>query len=95
MRRIDHESGTFGHRPYGAPQFDKKLSGMLRRHFADANFPTKHLFKDIQLMLGEGLSLGLEVSALKGCQRAVKKALDQGWVDTDYSSVYNIINPEK
>ena len=81
--------------PLYAPQFDKKLSGMLRRDFAKANFPTKHFFKDIGLMLEEGRSLGLETSALKGCHQAAKKALDQGWVDTDYSSVYNAINPEQ
>ena len=47
-----------------APQFDKKLPGMLRRDFAKATFPTKHFFKDIQLMLDEGHSLGLETSPL-------------------------------
>ena len=78
-----------------APQFDKKLPGMLRRDFVKANFPTRHFFKDIGLMLQEGHTLGLETSALTGCWRAAKKALEQGWVDTDYSSVYNVIDPEK
>jgi 3-hydroxyisobutyrate dehydrogenase-like beta-hydroxyacid dehydrogenase len=87
--RIVRESSLY------APQFDKKLPGMLRRDFVKANFPTKHFFKDIGLMLQEGHTLGLETSALRGCWRAAKKALDKGWVDTDYSSVYNVIDPEK
>lgn len=32
-----------------APTFDKKLQRMLDRDYANPNFPTKHLLKDVRL----------------------------------------------
>lgn len=32
-----------------APTYDKKLQRMLDRDYANPNFPTKHLLKDINL----------------------------------------------
>lgn len=76
-----------------APQFDKKLSRMLDRDFSSPHFTTKNLLKDVHLMIDEGRELGLDVSAMEGLRHLVQKALDQGWVETDYSSLYNAVNP--
>ncbi|MFM7714365.1 MAG: NAD(P)-dependent oxidoreductase, partial [Microcystis sp.] len=36
-----------------APTFDKKLTRMLEENYANPNFPTKHLLKDVNLFLEE------------------------------------------
>lgn len=77
-----------------APQFEKKLPRMLDRDFSNPNFSTKNLFKDVELTLAEGRNLGLETVAFKGVRNLVQKALDQGWTETDYSSLYNAVVPE-
>ena len=38
-----------------APTFDKKLQRMLDRDYANPNFPTKHLLKDIKLFTQVGM----------------------------------------
>jgi 3-hydroxyisobutyrate dehydrogenase len=75
------------------PTFDKKLTRMLDRNFDNPNFPTKHLLKDVNLIIEELQQLGLNASSLEGVRDAVKKAIEQGFTDTDYSSLYNAINP--
>lgn len=42
-----------------APTFDKKLANYLNHSFASANFPTKHLLKDITLFKQEAEKLGM------------------------------------
>ena len=76
-----------------APTFDKKLPRMLTRDFANPNFPTKHLPKDINLVLNEAKSIGLNIDGLDGVRRLVEKAIEKGFIDTDYSSLYNAVNP--
>jgi hypothetical protein len=50
---------------------------------------TKNLSKHVRLILNEGL----DVSALEGIGHLVQKTLDQGWVETDYFSIYDAVNP--
>ena len=76
-----------------ARQFDKKMDRMLARDFSEPHFPTRHLLKDIRLMLAEGKSVGLETESLEGIEKVVEKAIRMGWKDTDYSSLYNAVNP--
>lgn len=75
-----------------APTFDKKLSRMSDRSFADPNFPTKHLLKDIDLFLGEATQDGLTVSSLEGVRQVVQMAIDAGLAEADYSSLYTAVN---
>jgi 3-hydroxyisobutyrate dehydrogenase len=76
-----------------APTFDKKLKRMQGRHFADPNFPTKHLLKDMGLFVDTATGAGLETLPADSVRRMVAQAVDAGFADDDYSSLYNIIHP--
>lgn len=76
-----------------APTFDKKLDRMVNRKFADPNFPTKHLLKDMGLFVAAAEAAGLETSLAAVVGQLVQQAADQGLADSDYSSVYTVINP--
>jgi 3-hydroxyisobutyrate dehydrogenase len=76
-----------------APTFDKKLKRMEGRHFADPNFPTKHLLKDMGLFVDTAAGAGLEALPADSVRRIVSQAVDAGFADDDYSSLYNILNP--
>jgi 3-hydroxyisobutyrate dehydrogenase len=76
-----------------APTFDKKLARMLEGNFANPNFPTKHLLKDTNLFLHQAKELGLETDNLEGIKTILEKALEMGLADTDYSAIYQAINP--
>ncbi|MFW5451053.1 MAG: NAD(P)-dependent oxidoreductase [Methylophagaceae bacterium] len=78
-----------------APTFDKKLDRMLQRDFANPNFPTKHLAKDIRLFLTVAKQLELETCALEGIDKLLDKTLQQGLADTDYSAVYSGVSTSK
>lgn len=77
-----------------APTFDKKLSRMCDRNFANPNFPTKHLLKDTDLFLNQAQELGLVTDNLEGIKSIIEKAIALGLGDADYSAIYNAINPE-
>lgn len=78
-----------------APTFDKKLSRMLERNFADPNFPTKHLLKDVELFLTEAAAIGLNTSSLVGVKHLLDSAIAQGLVEADYSALFAAINPQE
>lgn len=77
-----------------APTFDKKLTRMLERDFANPNFPTKHLAKDTRLFLSVAEQLGLNTSALEGIERLLDTTLDMGLADTDYSALMAAVSPK-
>lgn len=70
-----------------AATFDKKLGRMLAHDYANPNFPTKHLAKDVDLFLAEGRGVGLDTAMLEGVRHVIQKTLEQGLVDTDYSAL--------
>jgi 3-hydroxyisobutyrate dehydrogenase len=76
-----------------APTFDKKLERMLRRDYTNPNFPCKHLVKDTELFRNEALDVNLEVSVLESVCRLLDLTVEQGFGDSDYSALYNTINP--
>lgn len=76
-----------------APTFDKKLPRMLSRNFSDPNFPTKHLLKDVDLILNELERTHLEPAGLQGIRSVIQKALQMGLENSDYSAIVNAINP--
>jgi len=80
-----------------APTFDKKRRRMLERDFSDPNFPTKHLAKDIGLIIRSARSLNLETAGLEGVRQIIEKAMHRGQGEEDYSAIHNIIypNPDK
>jgi len=77
-----------------APTFDKKLSRMSDRNFANPNFPTKHLLKDTNLFLEQAQSIGLAIDNLTGIQAIIQQAIALGLENEDYSAIYQAINPE-
>ncbi len=78
-----------------APTFDKKISRMRDRNFENPNFPTKHLLKDTNLFLEEAGEIGLDTTGLEGIQKLIKKAIDNGFSDSDYSAIFAAINSQK
>jgi 3-hydroxyisobutyrate dehydrogenase len=76
-----------------APTFDKKLQRMLDRHFANPNFPTKHLLKDMRLFINEAQTAGLDVSGIAGVETILERAIDLSLGDEDYSALYSAVNP--
>lgn len=78
-----------------APTFDKKLQRMLDRYYADPNFPTKHLMKDTELFLAEAQAIGLNVNSLEGVRQILAMAIERALTDSDYSSLFEAINPPK
>jgi 3-hydroxyisobutyrate dehydrogenase len=76
-----------------APTFDKKLQRMLERNFAQPNFPSKHLLKDMNLFAEEAQTLGLEASLARSVSQVVQKTLELGLADDDYSALYSAVNP--
>ncbi|MEM6836478.1 MAG: NAD(P)-dependent oxidoreductase [Cyanobacteria bacterium P01_C01_bin.120] len=76
-----------------APTFDKKLSRMCDRNFANPNFPTKHLLKDMRLFAQAAESAELEPELAESVAAVVQKAIAQGLADADYSALYAAVNP--
>jgi 3-hydroxyisobutyrate dehydrogenase len=70
-----------------APTFDKKLSRMEERNYANPNFPTKHLEKDLRLFADSAQPLEINLAAVAGLQAVVAQAIAAGWADGDYSAV--------
>ncbi|KAJ9513833.1 hypothetical protein QJQ45_020911 [Haematococcus lacustris] len=80
-----------------APTFDKKLAKYLSRDFGTANFPTKHLLKDVRLFCNEAESQGLATSmqraaealCIETCARTQEgSSAGLHLADADYSAVY-------
>lgn len=76
-----------------APTFDKKLHRMQTRQFADPNFPTKHLLKDMGLFVAAAEAAGLLALPAESVRQLVDQAVEAGFADDDYAALFNIISP--
>ncbi|MBD2019134.1 NAD(P)-dependent oxidoreductase [Leptolyngbya sp. FACHB-36] len=76
-----------------APTFDKKLQRMLDRNFANPNFPTKHLLKDMRLFRTEADSLGLDARTIAAVEEILNQTIDLDLADADYSALFSAIVP--
>lgn len=76
-----------------APTFDKKLQRMVERNYANPNFPTKHLLKDMNLFSQEAEAIGLNVSSLDGVRQILEIAKTMNLADDDYSALFSAVNP--
>ena len=76
-----------------AATFDKKLERMLNRDYANPNFPTKHLLKDVGLFRDEAKEVNLELRAIEGIRDLLALTLDKGFVDDDYSALFEAVCP--
>lgn len=78
-----------------AKTYDKKLTKYINRDFGAANFSTRHLLKDIRLFIDDAKLAGLNTDALEGIERITDKTVEIGLDVMDYSSIYQVICPEK
>ena len=69
-----------------APTFDKKLGRMCDRNFANPNFPTKHLLKDMSLFVQSAETFDADVA--QSVAQLVQRAVAQGLAEQDYSAVF-------
>ncbi|WP_035991276.1 NAD(P)-dependent oxidoreductase [Leptolyngbya sp. KIOST-1] len=76
-----------------APTFDKKLPRMQTRQFADPNFPTKHLLKDMGLFVAAAEAAGLATTPAESVRQLVEEAVQAGFADDDYAALFNIVSP--
>lgn len=78
-----------------AKTYDKKLQKYIERDFGTANFSTRHLLKDIRLFINDASAAGLNTDALEGIERITNTAVETGMDQMDYSSIFQVICPEK
>ncbi len=76
-----------------APAYDKKLPRLLERDYHNPNFSTRHLLKDVRLILNEAETRGLSTSGLAGVIPLLSRTIEEGLGDLDYSAIYEAINP--
>jgi 3-hydroxyisobutyrate dehydrogenase len=80
---------------YYAPAFDRKLNNMINLDFSDTNFPLKHLFKDVNLILNEFSSKNISTSLLEAVKQILNEGIEKNMAEKDYSALYNIVHPIK
>jgi 3-hydroxyisobutyrate dehydrogenase len=76
-----------------APTFDKKLSKYLSQDYTGANFPLKHLLKDVRLFREVTAPLGMDSAMITTLEAACIRALAKGYGDQDYSALYEAMVP--
>jgi len=76
-----------------APAFEKKLPRLLARDYQHPNFSARHLLKDVELFLKEASSYELTASSLEGIRPVLERTIAQGLGDSDYSAIFEIVNP--
>ena len=74
-----------------APTFDKKLDNMLGHSFDKANFPLKHLLKDIRLFTRSACNRDIDTHLLIGLQHVLEEGVSAGHGNHDYSSLHDTI----
>lgn len=74
-----------------APTFDKKLDRMTNRHFAEANFPLKHLLKDIRLFEAAASPQGVDTRLIASLADVLEQGVAAGHADADYSALFDTI----
>jgi 3-hydroxyisobutyrate dehydrogenase len=75
------------------PAFEKKLPRLLTRDYQHPNFSTRHLLKDVELFLKEASGYGLTTSGLEGIKPVLQRTIAQGLGDSDYSAIFEVVNP--
>lgn len=76
-----------------AKTFDKKLPNYLAHDYRAANFPLKHLHKDIALFARTAASFGLETALSEAIASACRRAEAMGLSEQDYSALYEALVP--
>ncbi len=76
-----------------APTFDKKLDKYLSRDYQAANFPLKHLLKDLRLFCQVAEQIGLDPALPESVAAACQRAQGLGLGDQDYAGLYEALSP--
>lgn len=74
-----------------APTFDKKLARYLARDYGQANFPVKHLRKDLGLFRRVAEQSSMDTAPLLALEAALARAEGAGLADADYSALYETL----
>lgn len=75
-----------------APMHDKKAPLMRQRSYDHPHFPTRHLLKDARLFRDTAREAGVEVCAVDGIVEVLRQAVEAGFADLDYASVYEVVD---
>lgn len=78
-----------------APTVDKKLTRMLEHHYADPNFSTSLLRKDLNLFLREASLAGVNAEALEGLAALLARAEGTDLDGADYSALHELTAAER
>jgi 3-hydroxyisobutyrate dehydrogenase len=76
-----------------APTFDKKLGRMCDRNYANPNFPTKHLLKDMSLFAEAAEAAGINSQVAHSVAHLATLAIETGFADSDYAAIFEAISP--
>jgi 3-hydroxyisobutyrate dehydrogenase len=99
VRREGLDVETFMERLRGsalyAKTFDKKLDKYLAHDYGAANFPLKHLRKDVGLFRRVAEEAGLDTRLIEVIESGCLQAEDMGYADADYSALYEALAPRR
>jgi 3-hydroxyisobutyrate dehydrogenase len=73
-----------------AATFDKKLQRELNGDYANPNFPTAHLRKDLDLFITAAQQAGLNSEGLKGLATLLERSAKAGLDDLDYCALHKL-----
>ncbi|MES9862967.1 MAG: NAD-binding protein, partial [Candidatus Thiodiazotropha sp. 4PDIVS1] len=76
-----------------AATFDKKLQKYIEHDYSNANFPLKHLIKDVGLFKQVAESSGMNAQVSDAMLSVLNSGQQAGYGDEDYSALYEAINP--
>jgi len=88
---VDKFMATLRESALYAPTFDKKLDNMLGHSFEQANFPLKHLLKDIRLFTRSAAGQDIDTHLLIGLQHVLEDGIYAGHGNHDYSALFESI----
>lgn len=77
-----------------AKTFDKKLDNYLSHVYGAANFPLKHLLKDVRLFKRVAEENRLDVRLIEAIEARCLQAEAMGFTDQDYSALYEAFCPD-
>lgn len=86
---------TLRHSALYAPTFDKKLDRMQARDFVPANFPLKHLQKDIRLFIAAAAAQHIDTRLLDALNALLDARAAQGHAEEDYSTLFGQVVPQR
>jgi 3-hydroxyisobutyrate dehydrogenase len=74
-----------------APTFDKKLDKYLAHDYGKANFPLKHLLKDVALFRQVAEHSSADTAPLAALESVFARAVQHGLGELDYSAIYEAL----